>query len=625
MDENSALIESILREQEEADRGTYRKENDDAHGWQTVSNKKRNRKPSKPLQEKNSGDLRVNGVDSSSAVFRDIEQHSEERRRRLQEAQMASASASVDADVGRSKRHSDEDEDSDAEFQGANVENGSAEVKKVKQKKPKKPKVTVAEAASKIDVADLNAFLAEITVSYESQQEILLMRFADYFGRVFSSVSGAQFPWLKMFKESPVAKIVDLIMKNNSESRVLVDNWVNFISIPSVFVIIVIIPLLHISEDIYKISTDWIGQRSSEALGSFVLWLLDSILADLASHQGVAKGTKNVAQQASSKSQVAIFLVLAMVLRRKPDVMISLLPILKETQKYQGQDKLPLTVWVIAQASQGDLVMGLYLWVSLLLPMLSSKSGCNPQSRDLILQSVERILSSPKARTILLNGAVRKGERVVPPSALDTLWKITFPLPSARVKATERFEAVYPTLKDVALAGSPGSKAMKQLAQQISNIAFKAAGEANPDLSKEASEIFIWCLTQNPECYKQWDTLYMDNLEASVVVLRKLSEEWREHSLKHPTLDPLRETLKSFRQKNDKALDKEDDGARQALLKDADKHCKVILRHVSKGHGCMKGMAVVSVVLGVGAVLLSQNMDSWDYNKLSEMLKEMLQ
>lgn len=36
------------------------------------------------------------------------------------------------------------------------------------------------------------------------------MRFADYFGRAFSSVGGAQFPWLKTLKESSVAKIVDV-------------------------------------------------------------------------------------------------------------------------------------------------------------------------------------------------------------------------------------------------------------------------------------------------------------------------------------------------------------------------------------------------------------------------------
>jgi hypothetical protein len=54
---------------------------------------------------------------------------------------------------------------------------------------------------------------------------------------------------------------------------------------------------------------------------------------------------------ASFELQVAIFVVLAMVLRRKPDVMISLLPIMKESQKYQGQDKLPVTVWMIAQVT----------------------------------------------------------------------------------------------------------------------------------------------------------------------------------------------------------------------------------------------------------------------------------
>lgn len=36
------------------------------------------------------------------------------------------------------------------------------------------------------------------------------MRFTDYFGRAFSSVGAAQFPWVKIFKESPVAKLVDV-------------------------------------------------------------------------------------------------------------------------------------------------------------------------------------------------------------------------------------------------------------------------------------------------------------------------------------------------------------------------------------------------------------------------------
>lgn len=47
-------------------------------------------------------------------------------------------------------------------------------------------------------------------MSYESQQDVLMMRFADYFGGAFEHVGGAQFPWLKTFKESSVEKLVDV-------------------------------------------------------------------------------------------------------------------------------------------------------------------------------------------------------------------------------------------------------------------------------------------------------------------------------------------------------------------------------------------------------------------------------
>ena len=52
--------------------------------------------------------------------------------------------------------------------------------------------------------------------------------------------------------------------------------------------------VLSFCEDIYKISTDWVSHRSYEAFGSFVLWSLYNIVADLASHQGVVKGYKKV-------------------------------------------------------------------------------------------------------------------------------------------------------------------------------------------------------------------------------------------------------------------------------------------------------------------------------------------
>ncbi|KAL4554941.1 hypothetical protein LXL04_037550 [Taraxacum kok-saghyz] len=83
--------------------------------------------------------------------------------------------------------------------------------------------------------------------------------------------------------------------------------------------------------------------------------------------------------------------------------------------------------------------------------LLGGKSCSNLQTRDLILQLIERILSVPKTPTFLLNSVVQKVEQLMPPFAFVLFLKVTFPSSSAHVKATERFEALYPTLKEVAL------------------------------------------------------------------------------------------------------------------------------------------------------------------------------
>ncbi|KAK6913541.1 Transmembrane protein 214 [Dillenia turbinata] len=589
MDENSALIEQLLREDEEENlriNGGFKDEEiDDDSGWKTVTYSKRKNRAKQSSLENNQSDHM--SVDSD--VFSSIEKKSEERRRRLIESQKLALDAIAEVTGKKSKRDSDEEDGDDAENSGA-VENVVMEVKKPKQKKPKKPKVTVPDAASKVDASDLSAFLADITVSFETQQDIQLMRFADYFARVFNSVSASQFPWTKTFKESPVEKLVD-------------------------------IPLCHISEAVYKESADWVSHKSLDALGSFVLWSLDGVIADLTGHQVIGKGPKKFAQPAPSKSQVAIFVVLAIVLRRKPDVLISLLPLLEESSKYQGQDILPVKIWVIAQAAQGDLAVGLYMWIRMFLPLMSSKSSCNPQSRDLILQLVEKILSSPKARTILVNGAVRKGERLVPPSALELLMRSTFAAPATQIKATERLKAVYPTLKEVALAGSPGSKAMKQVTKEISSFTIKAAGEDILELSMEAVDIFIWCLMQNPEVYKQWDQLYLTNLEANVRILKRLLDDWKELSVKNPSLDPLRETLASFRSKNEKALASAKDAARQATFKEADKYCKAVLaRSAHKWGLSLVALFTTGAIVTVGAILITGSNESLAVKKLLESI-----
>ncbi|CAA0817166.1 Protein of unknown function DUF2359-transmembrane [Striga hermonthica] len=563
------------------------------HGWQKVTYAKKQRKnqATKTAPDSSSRLLLLNGSDKD-IVFKGLEKHAEERRRKL-ESQRAAAPVYDDDDriQVRSRRNRGEDDYLEDDYgSGDAKENNPAEAnKKEKPKKVKKPKVSLAEAAAKIDADDLAAFLSSVSESFEGQQDIQLMRFADYFGRAFSAVSASQFPWLKLFRESPVAKIVD-------------------------------IPASHIPESVYKTSVDWISQHSIEALGTFVLWSLDGLFADLAPQQLGSKAPKKGNQHSSSKSQVAIFLVLTIVLRRKPDVMITLVPKLTESSKYQGQDKLPLLVWIVGQAGQGDLAVGLYLWTRLILPILEGKSGSNPQTRDLVLQLAERILGAPKARGILLNGAVRKGERLIPPAALELLLRVTFPPSSSRVKATERFEAIYPILKEVSLAGSPGSKAMKQLSQQIQSMVVKAAAEGIPALSQEAASIFVWCLTQSPDCYKQWDKIYEDNIQISVAALKKLSDEWKTLSSKQSSPQALVETLKSFRQKNAKVLSGGLDVSLQDYFRNADKYCKTLLAKLSSGHGCFKMVAFTVVVLAVGAAVVSPSLDALYWDNLSALL-----
>ncbi|KAE8673170.1 hypothetical protein F3Y22_tig00111810pilonHSYRG00255 [Hibiscus syriacus] len=100
---------------------------------------------------------------------------------------------------------------------------------------------------------------------------------------------------------------------------------------------------------------------------------------------------------------------------RPPDVLINLAPTLREDPKYQGQYKLPIIVWMIAQATQGDLAVGLYMWVHVLLPMLSVTSSCNPQSRDLILQLVERLVYRYTMNRLVYRYTMNRCSNIVAP------------------------------------------------------------------------------------------------------------------------------------------------------------------------------------------------------------------
>ncbi|XP_020884867.1 uncharacterized protein LOC9315294 isoform X2 [Arabidopsis lyrata subsp. lyrata] len=359
-----------------------------------------------------------------------------------------------------------------------------------------------------------------------------------------------RFPWLKMFPfKGPWPKLIDVIN----------------------------VPVCDIPEPIYKTSVDWIKQVPVMTLSGFIVWAFRCTLTHLEAQQEGVNSGKIGEQPTSPKPHAEAYV------------------------SRTGQD----SVYSLDDGS------GLLSWAHNLLPVVSN-SDCNPQSRDLILQLVEKILSDPMAWTMRRNQAIRERERLIPPPSFEILLRLTFPASSARVKATERFEAIYPSLKEVALAGAPGSEAMKQVIKQIFTLSLKLAKEGNPTLAKEATEIAIWCVTEHVDCCEHWDNLYMRNPAASVAVLKKLVDNWKDHSLKifsspRNTLT-LGQTMKSFRLENQKAIT--EGGANVSLYKEADKYCKLISRRLSYNHYCLKATAVVLAAAGAtAAVVLSSNME----------------
>lgn len=543
---------------------------DPSHGWQKVTYPKRHRKPQPAPSTAPAGADLANG--GRPGVFEGVDKRAQDRHRAIQAARDAAADA--DGPIAAWARSDDSDDDSDEAAARSSAQ--PAEEKKPKKPKVKKPKVTVLDAARLIDAENLEAHLVDISASYENQEGIQLMRFADYFGRAFASVSAAQFPWAKMFKESPVDKMVD-------------------------------IPLCHIPEPVCKTASDWINRKSPEALGEFVLWCIDSIMSELSGQAVGPKNSKKVVQQ-TPKAQVAIFVVLALTLRRKPEVLINLSPKIVGNSKNLVPEKLPIVAWVIAQASQGDLVSGMFCWAHSLFPTICGKSSVNPQSRDIVLQLLERFYSPIKAQAILLNGAIRKGERLIPPSAFDLFMRCAFPLSNARVKATERFEVYYLKIKELTLAGHPGSKSVKQAAQQLLPLSVKAMQENNAELTREAADVFIWCLTQSAESYKQWEKLHPENIKASVIALSKLAAGWKEISPKL-NIEALKTTLKNMKAKNEVALEEAEDSGEKATIKEVDKLCKVILGRLSRGATCLKGSLLVIALAAAAGFVLSPDLD----------------
>lgn len=100
----------------------------------------------------------------------------------------------------------------------------------------------------------------------------------------------------------------------------------------------------------------------------------------------------------------------------------------------------------------------------------------------------------------------------------------------------------------------------------------------NAEVTREAADVFIWCLTQNTDSYKQWvssitylvmycspmkenwlnnlnfqERIYPENIEASVAVLSKIAIDWKDVSPKLNS-EALKATVKNLKAKVTKVL-----------------------------------------------------------------------
>nr|GEW13318.1 hypothetical protein [Tanacetum cinerariifolium] len=62
-------------------------------------------------------------------------------------------------------------------------------------------------------------FRCEVALaSYERQDDIQLLRFANYFGRPFSGMPALQFPWVNLLRVSPISKVPDNLVSHIPEA-----------------------------------------------------------------------------------------------------------------------------------------------------------------------------------------------------------------------------------------------------------------------------------------------------------------------------------------------------------------------------------------------------------------------
>ncbi|CAI5966879.1 unnamed protein product [Closterium sp. NIES-64] len=253
------------------------------------------------------------------------------------------------------------------------------------------------------------------------------------------------------------------------------------------------LPWNDIPEEVRTTASEWLAERPADALAKFLVTLVRSALEDVLPVGKVAKGT--AAQ-----------------------------PLTPPKAKVRLYDRL--------LCGSGGSVSGMALLVSNLMPFTSGKQG-SPVGRDVTLTYFQTVLlrgNERKARAVLLNGAFRKGERLVPYSTLDQFLRLAFP-PSLCPHQGHRPASLHST-RFLRISRS------------------QARAEPKPEaLAQEASSLFVWCLAENPDCYLQWERHHAEDHATSTLLLTYVLRSWPTVKTQLAPFDPLRKFLASIRKK----------------------------------------------------------------------------
>ncbi|XP_061481924.1 transmembrane protein 214 isoform X2 [Rhineura floridana] len=223
------------------------------------------------------------------------------------------------------------------------------------------------------------------------------------------------------------------------------------------------------------------------------------------------------------------------VLLDKPKVAtMNLSKYLELLRSHQNHPARCLTVmWALGQAGFADLIEGLKVWLSIMLPVLGIKS-LSPYA----IAYLDRLL--------LMHPNLTKGFGMIGPKDFFPLMDFAFmPNNSLSPSLQEQLRQLYPRLKVLAF----GAKPETTLHTYFPSFLSRALPSCPVDMRKELLNCLAECLSRDPLSFNVWRQLYIKHLPQSSLLLNHFLETWDSTSKK--VRKSLQETVHSFRVTNE--------------------------------------------------------------------------